>query len=93
MFVISCSAARYVETLAVVIVAEVVEPRLGDGFGVQYIGVEWAVERHRRHHVADRLGLLAEAWLSQVVEVDDRSLTSVPDIYRSSSRPGRLMLL
>ena len=46
-----------VEALAVVVGAEIVEPGLGAGLGVQCVGVERAVGRHRRHHVADLLGL------------------------------------
>ena len=53
----------HVQPVAVVVVAEVVEPRLGGGLGVQDVGVERAVGRHRRHHVENLLRLLAEAWL------------------------------
>ena len=57
----------HVETLAVVVVAEVVEAGFGGGLGVQYVGVERALGRHRRHHVADLLRLGAEAGLGEVV--------------------------
>ena len=64
----------HVETLAVVIVAEVIEAGVGGGLGVQYVGVERTLGRHRRHHVADLLRLGAEAGLCEVVEVDDGCL-------------------
>ena len=47
----------HVEPLAVVVGAEVVEPGVGGGLGVQRIGVERAFGRHRSHHVADLFGL------------------------------------
>ena len=64
----------HVETLAVVVVAEVVEAGVGGGLGVQYLGVERALGRHHRHHVADLLRLGAEAGLCEVVQVDDGCL-------------------
>ena len=64
----------HVETLAVVVGTEVVEAGVGGGLGVQYVGVERALGRHHRHHVADLLRLGAEAGLCEVVEVDDGCL-------------------
>ena len=59
-----------VHPFAVVVGPEIVEPGVGNCFGVQRIRVEWAVGRHRRHHVADLLGLSAEAGTPKVIEVN-----------------------
>src|SRR5262245_50513407 len=63
----------HVETFAVVVVPEILEAGVGGGLRVQYVGVERAVGRHHRHHVADLPGFGAEAGLGQVVEMDDGS--------------------
>ena len=77
----------HVEALAVVVVAEVVETGLGGGLGVQHVGVERALGRHRRHHVADLLCLRAESGLGEVVQMDDARTV------RRWCRSRRLMLL
>ena len=70
-----------VEPLPVVVGTEVGQPGLGRGFGVQRVGVQRAVRRHRRHHVADLLDLGAEARLGEVVEVDGAGAASVTATY------------
>ena len=60
----------HVEAFAIVVVAEIVEPGVGGGPGVQAVGVERALGRHRRHHLAERLGFGGEAGLGEVIEPD-----------------------
>ena len=78
----------HVETLAVVVGAEVVETGVGGGLGVQHVGVERAVGRHRSHHLAQWFGLRGEAGLGEVVQMDG-ALDGFGRWYRS----WRLMLL
>ena len=47
----------HVEAFAVVVRAEIVEAGLGGGLGMQHIGVERAIRRHRSHHLPQRFGL------------------------------------
>ncbi len=47
----------HIEAFAVVIRAEIVETGLGDGLGMQHIGIERAIRRHRSHHLPQRFGL------------------------------------
>ena len=62
---------EHVEALPVVVGTEVVEAGVGTGLGVERLSIERTVGRHRRHHVADLLGLGAEAGLGEVVEPDN----------------------
>ncbi|UUO04285.1 hypothetical protein M4D79_24115 [Mycolicibacterium novocastrense] len=62
----------HAESVAVIIGTEVVEPGLRAGLGVQGVGIERALGRHRRHHVANRLDRRWETRLGEVVENDWR---------------------
>jgi hypothetical protein len=67
--VLQC-AEIHVETLAVVVSAEVVQTGVGGRLGVQHVGVERAFGRHRSHHLAQRFGFRGEARLGEVVQMD-----------------------
>ena len=60
----SCNAGNilqrseiHIEAFAVVVGAEIVEPGLGGGLGMQHIGVERAIRGHRSHHLPQRFGI------------------------------------
>jgi len=75
-----------VESFAVVSRAEIVQAGVGTGLGVQRVGIQRTLWRHRGHHVEDLLSVGAESGLGEVVQADVRSGIGHGDLCYSELR-------